>query len=107
MKMIKLDSAVDVACDFCSRIGKRGYILADDLCGRPRKEGYLRPGVSGLEILCPACFTFLYGEGGWKPGEAWEEAEVSWKHKDNCFVVKEVSMEEFKGVYPPGDKNER
>jgi hypothetical protein len=80
MKMIKLDSAVDVKCDFCSCTGKRGYILADDTSGRSFKEGDLRVDVSSLEILCPACFTFLYGEGGWKPGEAWEESEVSWGH---------------------------
>ena len=63
MKMIKLDSAVNVKCDFCCRTGRRGYIMAD---------------VSGLEILCPACFTFLHGDGGWRPGEAWMESEVSW-----------------------------
>ena len=67
METIKLDSAVDVKCDFCSRTGRRGYLLAD---------------VSGLEILCPACFSFLYGDGEWKPGGAWEESEVSWRHAD-------------------------
>jgi hypothetical protein len=89
MKTIKLDSAVDVKCDFCSRTGKRGYILADDTSDRPFKEFWFRTDVSSLAILCPACFTFLYGKGGWKPGEAWEKSEVSWNH---------VNM--------PGDKNE-
>jgi hypothetical protein len=89
--MIKLDSVVDVRCDFCSRVGRRGYIMAD---------------ISGLEILCPACFVFLHGDGGWKPGEAWEESEVSWEHVNNVLKTDKVSMKEFKKMYLPGDKDE-
>ena len=75
MEIIRLDSTVDVRCSCCSRrTGRRVYLTAD---------------VSGLEILCPACLTFLYGDMLLRSGEAWEESEVLWRHVDM-----------------PGDKNE-
>lgn len=65
MDTIKLDSDVDVRCDFCARTGRRGYMTSD---------------TTGLEVFCPACFVFLYGLDGHGLKESWDEKKVVWKH---------------------------
>lgn len=73
---VKLDSSVDVRCDFCNRTGRRGYLLS---YGRADRTG-------SIEILCPGCYEFLMGN--WVDDNGWKAEEVNWVHDYDVKGVK-------------------
>lgn len=61
--MIKIDESTDVRCDFCGRVGRRGYMTCEN---------------DHVEIFCPACYGFLYGD--LIIDKPWPEESEGWKH---------------------------
>jgi hypothetical protein len=68
MNTIRIDSDVDVRCDFCGRVGRRGYMTCEN----------------DVEIFCPACYAFLYGE--LDINKPWFEKSEDWEYdfSDMC-----------------------